>query len=168
MCFLYFCYMILINSNKWKYDTLDQLFPFTEMHSTGNQREFSNTYCWKKKLKMHVQKNVLQFPSKTAHNSIWTNMVSSMTRCMIFVGIMNVRKSHPPHETLSFFLYNSYRKTQLYLSTKLAFWEIQLSGCGKPEKRPIPSFWVHLCGRLLFLVPSLWAFNLSSPISVAL
>ncbi len=48
-----------------------------------------------------------------------------------------------------------YRKTQLYLSTKLAFWEIQLSGCDKPEKRPDPSSWGHLCGLIIFAVKTL-------------
>ena len=60
-----------------------------------------------------------------------------------------------------------YRKTHLYLSTKLAFWETQLPGYVKRQKRPKPSSWTHLCGQIIFLFSSLEPDNLSSTIFVA-
>ncbi len=58
----------------------------------------------------------------------------------------------------------SYRKTHLYLSTKLAFWEIQLPGYVKRRNRPFSSFLTNLSGLVLFPGPSLWTVNLSGPI----
>ena len=60
----------------------------------------------------------------------------------------------------------AYRKTHLYLSTKLAFWEIQLPGCVKRPNRPFSSFWTNLSGHLIFTAPSLWSVNLSGPIFI--
>ncbi len=57
-----------------------------------------------------------------------------------------------------------YRKTHLYLSRKLASWEIQLPGYVKRRNRPFSSFWTNLSGHLIFAGPSLWTFNLSGPI----
>ena len=50
----------------------------------------------------------------------------------------------------------TYRKTQLYLPTKLGLWESQLPGYDKHWINPFlsfmgPSLWAHLCGPLIFL-----------------
>ncbi len=70
-------------------------------------------------------KNVLQFPSISAHNLIWSNMVFQYSHH--HSGFCGVNKSDPTHETVTFFLHYSIKIATYSLGQFEWYWYWRIS-----------------------------------------